>query len=382
MKVVWVTFRTGLIFYNLYGPKEFPMIDLMLFSLIAAFVSFYSEKTESYYSPDDFQKVRKIDTHTHHNSESTALTEAAIASNFYLLTVSVDVPDYPSLDEQLKLALIQKSQNPDNIGFLATISLENWGDPDWADQEIERIKTAFDQGALGIKIWKNIGMTYKDENGEFIMADHPRLEPIFQFVQDQGKTLMAHLGEPRNCWLPIEEMTVNSDRSYFSRHPEYHMYLHPEFPSYEQQVEARDRLLEKFPDLRFVGAHLGSVEWNVDELAKRLDRFPNMAVDMAARIGHLQFQSQKDRDKVRNFIVKYQDQLIYGTDLEISDDSDLEKVKPNAIATWQRDWKYLVSEEWMEVGDVNGKFQGLKLPKEVVDKIYYHNAVKWFGVDF
>jgi predicted TIM-barrel fold metal-dependent hydrolase len=177
-------------------------------------------------------------------------------------------------------------------------------------------------------------------------------------------------------------MTVNSDKSYFSRHPEYHMFLHPEYPSYEQQVEARDRLMEKFPKLRFVAAHLGSVEWDVDELARRLDRFPNMAVDMAARIGHLQYQSQKNRERVRKFLIDYQDQLIYGTDLEISGDPDPEKTKSNAITTWQSDWKYLVSDEWMEVGDVDGEFQGLQLPKEVVDKIYYHNAVRWFGIDF
>lgn len=356
------------------------MIDLMLFFLIAGFVAISPTNPESYYSLNDFQKVKKIDTHTHHNSESTALTEAAKASNFHLLTVSVDVPSYPPLEEQIRLALLQKARNPDHIDFLSTISLENWNDPDWADKEIDRIKKTFDQGAIGIKIWKNIGMTYKDENGDFIMADHPRLEPIFQFVQDQGKTLMAHLGEPKNCWLPLEEMTVNNDRTYFKEHPEYHMYLHPEYPSYEQQVDARDKLLVKFPQIRFVGAHLGSVEWNVDELAKRLDRFPNMAVDMAARIGHLQVQSQQDLERVRNFMIKYQDRLIYGTDIGISGTPDAEKVKANAKATWEADWKYFVSDQIMENRVVTGSFQGLKLPKEVVDKIYFHNAVKWFGL--
>src|SRR5690606_30834757 len=212
------------------------MIEFIFpFFLAAAAVLSQTEK-ESFYDLDDFLKIKKIDTHTHHNSESTALTEAANLSNFHLLTVSVDVPDYPPLEEQVRLALLQKTHNPESIDFLSTISLEDWNDPDWVKGEIARIQMTFEQGALGIKIWKNIGMTYQDEDGAFIMADHPRLEPIFQLVQDQGKTLMAHLGEPRNCWLPIDEMTVNSDRSYFTRHPEYHMFLHPEFPSYEQQV--------------------------------------------------------------------------------------------------------------------------------------------------
>lgn len=340
------------------------------------------DSEERYYTLDDFQKVRKIDTHTHHNSESTALIEAGRESNFFLLTVNVDVPSYPPLTEQIRLSLLQKSANPTHIDFLSTISLGDWKDPDWAEKEIKRIAATFEQGAIGIKIWKNIGMTYRDEKGEFIMADHPRLEPIFRFVEAQGKTLMAHLGEPKNCWLPLEEMTVNNDRTYFKEHPEYHMYLHPEYPSYEQQIEARDRLLAKFPNIRFVGAHLGSLEWDVDELAKRLDRYPNLAVDMAARIGHLQFQSQKDRKRIRDFMIKYQDRLIYGTDLGISGNPDPERIKANAKSTWLRDWKYFVTDERMEVSVVNGPFQGLKLPKDVIDKIYYHNAMKWFRPTF
>lgn len=340
------------------------------------------DSEERYYTLDDFQKVRKIDTHTHHNSESTALIEAGRESNFFLLTVNVDVPSYPPLTEQIRLSLHQKSANPTHIDFLSTISLSDWKDPDWAEKEIKRIAATFEQGAIGIKIWKNIGMTYRDEKGEFIMADHPRLEPIFRFVEAQGKTLMAHLGEPKNCWLPLEEMTVNNDRIYFKEYPEYHMYLHPKYPSYEQQIEARDRLLAKFPNIRFVGAHLGSLEWDVDELAKRLDRYPNLAVDMAARIGHLQFQSQKDRKRIRDFMIKYQDRLIYGTDLGISGNPDPERIKANAKSTWLRDWKYFVTDESMEVSEVNGPFQGLKLPKDVIDKIYYHNAMKWFRPTF
>lgn len=77
-------------------------------------------------------------------------------------------------------------------------------------------------------------------------------------------------------------------------------------------------------------------------------------------------------------MIKYQDRLIYGTDLGISGNPDPNRVKINAKATWMRDWKYLATDETMEVPEVTGPFQGLKLPKEVIDKIYFHNAVKWF----
>jgi predicted TIM-barrel fold metal-dependent hydrolase len=335
---------------------------------------------EKYYTPGDFTKVKKIDTHTHHNAESTALADLAREDNFLLLTVNVDVPDYLRLEEQQRLALLQKQQNPGRIEFLSAFSLNDWDAPGWEEATIRKLKTAFDSGALGIKLWKNIGMVYKNASGEFIMVDDPKLDNIIQFVIDQDKTVMAHIGEPKNCWLPLEEMTVNNDRNYFKEHPQYHMYLHPDYPSYETIINARDHFLEKHPDMRFVGAHLGSLEWNVDELARRLDRFPNMAVDMAARICHLQYQSMRDYDKVRNFFIKYQDRLIYATDSGISKDSDPERVKKNVHATWLEDWKYFVTDEEMEADEVNGKFRGLKLPKEVVDKIYYHNAVRWFKI--
>jgi predicted TIM-barrel fold metal-dependent hydrolase len=156
------------------------------------------------------------------------------------------------------------------------------------------------------------------------------------------------------------------------------MFLHPEYPSYEDQINARDHFLERHPDMRFVGAHLGSLEWDVDELAKRLDKFPNMAVDMAARIPHLQHQTIQDREKVRNFFIRYQDRLIYATDSGIDPESDFDEAKKYVHEKWATDWKYFVTDEEMTVPEVNGTIKGLKLPKEVINKVFRENAIKWF----
>jgi predicted TIM-barrel fold metal-dependent hydrolase len=210
------------------------------------------------------------------------------------------------------------------------------------------------------------------------MIDDPKFDLVVEFIIQNDKTVMAHLGEPKNCWLPVEKMTVNNDKNYFKNHPEYHMFLHPDYPSYEAQIKARDNFVERHPNMRFVGAHLGSLEWSVDELAKRLDNYPNMAVDMAARIGHLQYQSQIDYEKVRQFFVKYQDRLIYATDTHIDLESDPIKSKNSLHNTWTEDWQYFTSDEKMTNSVVDGAFSGLKLPKEVIDKIFHHNAVRWF----
>jgi predicted TIM-barrel fold metal-dependent hydrolase len=130
--------------------------------------------------------------------------------------------------------------------------------------------------------------------------------------------------------------------------------------------------------LRFVGAHLGSLEWSVDELAKRLDKFPNMAVDMAERISHFELQAQKDREKVRSFFIKYQDRLIYGTDF-IVDGKNPAEMSAHVHDVRLSHWEFFTTDDKMNVpGSVDGDFAGLKLPREVIDKIYLKNAEKWF----
>jgi predicted TIM-barrel fold metal-dependent hydrolase len=228
-----------------------------------------------------------------------------------------------------------------------------------------------------VKVWKNIGMEFRDMDSALIMIDDPKFDPVFAHLAEKGIPLVGHLGEPKNCWLPLEEMTTKNDSGYFSRNPQYHMFLHPEFPSYEEQMAARDRMLDKNPGLVFIGCHLASLEWSVDELGKWLDKYPNTAVDMAARMGQLFYQTRENPEKVHNFFIKYQDRLLYGTDI-IDRGQEKESFQKRMHETWLKDWEYLVTDNTMTSSLIDGEFKGLKLPKEVVDKIYKLNAEKWY----
>ena len=75
----------------------------------------------------------------------------------------------------------------------------------------------------------------------------PAISPVADQVQKLGLTLIGHQGEPYNCWLPLDQMTTDNDREYFKEHPQYHMYLHPEMPSYEDQIRARDNFVAAHP---------------------------------------------------------------------------------------------------------------------------------------
>ncbi len=337
----------------------------------------------NFYSEDDFASVRKIDSHIHINSDKGHFEELAKADNFILVTLNVDHGDTANMNNQLRFAKLSAKKNPGWVFYGPTFYFDTagWETDSWSQKINSYLDKSLAEGAVTVKIWKNIGMTVRDRSGKFIMVDDPGLDNVIEFIKSKNLPVTGHLGEPRNCWLPLSEMTVRSDSSYFAGHPQYHMFLHPEYPSYHDQINARDNFLKRHPDLKFIGCHLASVEWNVDTLAKKLDEFPNMVVDMSARICHLQYQSATDKNRVRDFCIKYQDRLLYGTDVGYSDNQDPGAFKKEMHEIWLDDWKYFVSDESMRSNKFRETFTGLRLPREVIDKIYFHNAAKWYKLN-
>lgn len=340
----------------------------------------------AYYSIEDFKSLEKIDAHFHVQEDAdTIFINQAEADNFHVLNLNVYKDNGKPVEEQQKFSISMIKAFPDQVAWGTTFSLENFNKDGWQEEAIAYLKNSFANGAIAVKVWKNIGFFLKDKEGKLVMIDNPRFDPILNYLAQNQIPLIGHLGEHRNSWLPLEKMTVNGNRDYARAHPEEHMYLHPERPSYEDYINARDNMLDKHPDLKFIGAHLGSLEWSVDELAKRLDKYPNMAVDMAERISHLQYQTLGEWQKVHDFFIKYQDRLIYGTDLrrnamDIVNNgiTDPEGIKKHAHEVWMRHWKFFTTDEKMRVPKVEGEFKGLKLPRAVVDKIYRKNAERWF----
>ena len=358
--------------------KCFKYLFISVICVIGILMMNSCQQKTTYYTTADFIKVPKIDVHFHYNTSDIRYLMYADSLNFRLVSPNVDT-EMP-IDEQLKITTSIKQQYPEKFAFLGTFSVDSFGKAGFTEGTIARIENCMKAGASGIKIWKNIGMELKDSAGRYVMVDDPAFEPVFNYLEGNGIPLLAHLGEPRNCWLPENKMTVDNDRRYYKNHPKYHMYLHPEEPSYEDQINARDNLLKKHPNLSFTGAHLASLEWNVDELAHRFETFPNMRADLAARIGHLQYQSLANRERVRNFLIKYQDRVLYGSDMTINEqDNDFARVSKGIRARWFEHWAYLATDSVFVIKDLGErKIKGLQLPREVIDKIFCKNGEKFF----
>ncbi|MFC1537537.1 amidohydrolase family protein [Gemmatimonadota bacterium] len=331
---------------------------------------------------EELMQEPKIDAHAHFMALTVEDEEKFIAKlnehNMTWLTICTVGTDWANLQKQIGLAEHLHADYPKRVGWAVSFNLENWGSPKWQQQAIATIASGVKKGALAVKVWKDFGMLLKDTDGNFVMVDDPRLTPVFNYLESRGLTLAAHIGEPYNCWLPVDSMTNERSVEYYSEHPQYHGYLHPEVPGYWEQIASRDSLLARHPGLRVVGAHLGSLEWNLEELAARFECYPNFAVDMAERIYNLQ---EHDRDQVRDFIITYQDRLLYGTDLvsgwgDKGVEGDLEKLEH----TYLSDYRYFATDEQVKVHWISPTtmVRGLALPASVLKKIFYGNARKWY----
>jgi predicted TIM-barrel fold metal-dependent hydrolase len=332
---------------------------------------------ERHYSMADFARVQKVDAHMHVDGPANRLVARAIRDGFHILTINVDDPDHGSVPRQLHDAASLRRRYPGRVAFAGTFSAAGFTRPGWSHAALREIDTALEQGAVGVKIWKNFGMIVRDTDGRYVMPDDPRLEPIYSMLQREHIVLLGHMAEPLDCWLPYAKMTVKGDADYYRQHPEYYLYLHPERPGHDEILAARDQMLAAHPQLRFDALHLASLEWDVDRIAAFLDRFPQADVDMAARISHLEYQAETHPDKVRQFLVRYQDRILYGTD-DAYGPTDDSRAVADIDADWHRDWRFLVTGEKMRSSDLDRPFRGMHLPRGIVDKIYRKNAVALF----
>jgi hypothetical protein len=326
------------------------------------------QTSPAYYGLADFSRVPKIDAHVHVHGPADAFMAQAIADDFRILAINVDYPDFPPITEQERDAVSLRARYPGRVAFAGTFSVRDFQSPDWSARTLHQIEAVQGEGAVGIKIWKNVGMSLRDADGRYVMLDDPRFAPVLDY-------LALH---QLNCWLPMEKMTVRSDREYFAEHPQYYMYRHPEMPSHQDILAARDRMLKAHPELKLDAVHLASLEWDVGRVADFLDRFPAVRVDLAARLVHLEYQATKNPQKVRRFLIRYQDRVLYGSDDSYGPADDDAAAVADIHHGWLEDWRFLATSEPMRTADFEAEFHGLHLPRNVVDKIYRRNAQALF----
>lgn len=325
--------------------------------------------------------IPKIDVHAHYRQPRDFLKPLLESWNMRAVLVDVALPDRQQRQQRWGTIVSHRQVLPDLFEICTSIEASRIDETDFAKRTIERLKREIDQGAVMVKVWKDTGMVVRDRAGDFVQVDDPRLQPIWDYLTEAGIPVLAHIGEPLQAWRPLEKGNPHYD--YYSNHPEYHAYHHPEIPRWETIMDARDNWLKNNPGLTVIGAHLGSMAHDVDLVAERLNRYPNFHVETAARFGDL---TRQDSEKVRNFLITFQDRVLYGTDLGTSRGQD--EITSEEIAaerkrfheTFDLHWQYFSGRGPLQFDRPGKTFsvrtESLNLPPQVLRKIYSENAAR------
>jgi predicted TIM-barrel fold metal-dependent hydrolase len=314
----------------------------------------------------------RIDTHLHIHRDAPALLTAIKDTNWRGLDIVVcPASGHSTFDLEEKLRATQKVSRESGgaLAWASTFDARGFEDPDFTERTIARLRQSFADGAIGVKIWKNIGMSIKGKSGAYLQADDRALMPVYEAILKADLTLVAHLAEPDGAWLPLDDR--NPELRYYSANPEWHMHGKPGAPVKDDILRARDRVLASYPKLRVVGCHLGSDEDDLGRLAKRLDAFPNFAVDTAARVRYF---ARGDREQVRQFLTRYQDRVLYATDFSFRDGEPATAAR-SLQKIHDRDWAFFSGGDPMEYD--SKPTRGLALPEGVVRKLFRENALRW-----
>lgn len=233
-------------------------------------------------------------------------------------------------------------------------------------------------GVQGLKLWKDLGMYLRDADGRLLKADDPRLDPFWARCAELKLPVLFHVADPREYWYPL---TYNS--FHYGLRPETQQFHNrQDMPSWEELIRRRDHVLEKHPRLVMIGAHMGSMTFDLDGLAQRLERYPNFHVECAAR---LRILGRLNPNAVRDFFVKYQDRVMFGTDssmlhgVSAEDGKGVRQWQERAARFYSRHLEYFETDrvdlvepygsarEWLRLA-------GCRLPPQVLEKFYHANA--------
>lgn len=315
----------------------------------------------------------RIDTHTHVINHSPAFYAMLKQQNMHLLdinTISRFERGQEGLEPQQTQALEATQMSNGWLAWCSTFDPVGWETPGFVDRVIDHLNHTFDEGAIAVKMWKEIGMLLVSQTGKYLMPDNPVFDPILESMQRRGKTLVCHFADEDDSWEPLDP--TSSTYPYFRDWPMWHMYLFPDRPKKAEILAARDRLVARHPHLGVIGCHLASMERNLDGVGECLDRYPNLAVDTAAEMVAL---LMLPREKVRAFMTNHQDRIIYGTDLSYHRWEEAEEVVKNWETRYALEWKLFSTDEPYEYR--GRQLRGLALSEPVLRKLYYENAVRW-----
>jgi predicted TIM-barrel fold metal-dependent hydrolase len=342
----------------------------LLIGLTLSALSFAQDLTFEEYNPTSTlvvpgEKILKakfpfIDVHGHqYRMSEQDLGPVVAAMDTLNMGIMVNLSGR-SGDDLKKSVQNIKTNYPERFVVFANVDFDGVGSPGWTEKAVAQLEEDVKSGAKGLKIYKSLGLRYKDTDGKRVAVDDPRLDPVWAKCGELGIPVLIHTADPKSFWDEFDgdnerwlELKLRPRRKRSATDP----------APWEQLISEQHNMFRKHPNTCFINAHMGWYANDLGKLGELLDEMPNMNVGIGAIIAELGRQPRN----ARAFFIKYQDRILFGKD----------SWKPEEFPTYFR-----VLESDDEYFPYHKKYHafwamyGMDLPDEVLKKVYYKNALR------
>ena len=255
-----------------------------------------------------------------------------------------------------------KKNAPTRFGLFLNIDFEDIDDKFFSETQVALIDSAVKAGVMGLKVYKSLGLTSKDNKEARIAINDIRLDPIWKACGDNNIPVLIHSGEPASFWNPKDKF----NERWLELRQKPNRYRDPEInPSFEEVIAEQHDVFRKHPNTTFINAHLGWMGNDLDRLGEHLDLYPNVLTEIGAVLAEIGRQPIR----AKQFFTTYQDRILFGKD----------SYNVSEYYTYFRVLE--TNDEYFEYyrkRHAHWRMYGLALPDSVLKKLYYKNALKLF----
>jgi Amidohydrolase len=259
-------------------------------------------------------------------------------------------------------------------------SYNRFMEPDYPSIQAQAIQDAHKNSARGLKILKTLGLYLRENisSGKLIKIDDPRFDLMWDVCGQLGMPVAIHVSDPIAFFTPTDKYNERFEE--LNNHPDWSFYGR-DFPTNAELLEARNRVMARHPTTQFNVLHVGNFAENLENVSQNLDRYPNMWVELGARIGELGRQPRT----ARRFFERYQDRILFGTDAVPHGEDVPQQVFGDQL--YQIYFRFLETEdEYFDYAPARippqgrWKIYGLGLPDQVLKKVYQQNAARLLSI--
>ena len=253
-----------------------------------------------------------------------------------------------------------QSTFPKRFIVFTNIDFAGIGEPNWTKEAVTKLETDVKNGANGLKIFKTLGLSVKDNMGKRVTVDDPRLDAIWSKCGELGIPVLIHTADPKPFWDPLDE---NNERWLELKTHAGRKRSNTDPAPFETLIEEQHRIFKKHSKTTFIAAHFGWYANNLAHLDTLLTALPNVVVEFGAVIAELGRQPRM----AKQFFTKYQDRILFGKDSWV----------PEEYNTY---FRVLESEDeyfpYHKKYHAFWKMYGMGLPDNILKKVYYKNALR------